>query len=105
MSNPLSLVQDTVAPTPADEAVHPLVALQAKRIETAHEGKRRAHETYVGLLQGERIAPVAKTDGTYVRDCVGQAKRRAVASLDLVTGNPGRKATDAEFLAWIGLSK
>ncbi len=67
---------------------------------TATGAKRIAAETAHTLLSGGRVAPLARDAGTHVRDRVREARKLATARLDLVVGYPGRKASEADRLAW-----
>lgn len=73
---------------------------QALTHENATSAHRAAGVTFRALCVGERLAPLPKGAGSYLRACVGGARRDAVATLDAINGRPGRGATRDDRIAW-----
>jgi len=67
---------------------------------TAIAAHRAAGRTYRAIVGGERAEPIARDAGTYYRTVVAGARRDAIATLDAVTGRPGRRASREERVAW-----
>jgi hypothetical protein len=67
---------------------------------TAREAREAGGRTARALLSGDRVAPLARTAGTHTRDRVREARKLATARLDALSGYPGRKASEADRLAW-----